>query len=292
MDIVNNSLKHDQPKVTPGNGKKTKEDAMQAQGEVKPGKTVKPKKKNEDKLRRKLPDEAYKMGCWICGGEHRREMCDAEKSAMLCNICGKEASHVTAVCLQQFAGATAAGQPPGRPSTPGFQSGMVAMEERRYKKRSYAQVAGGSALGAAALSPPSPPRPPPSPLPAPGGQLESSVETAEPAAGGDPEGSTAAHDAYASAAAVTADRAASSRPKLLVEVASSVASTVIVALADTGASTTLVTRAVAERIRLVIRDSEIELTGLNGKASIIGEATVGLRVSGVDKKLQTRVIVV
>ena len=56
---------------------------MQAQGEVKPGKTVKPKKKNEDKLRRKLPDEAYKMGCWICGGEHRREMCDAEKSAML-----------------------------------------------------------------------------------------------------------------------------------------------------------------------------------------------------------------
>ena len=161
MDIVNNSLKHDQPKVTPGNGKKTKEDAMQAQGEVKPGKTVKPKKKNEDKLRRKLPDEAYKMGCWICGGEHRREMCDAEKSAMLCNICGKEASHVTAVCLQQFAGATAAGQPPGRPSTPGFQSGMVAMEERRYKKRSYAQVAGGSALGAVTPSSPSPPLPSP-----------------------------------------------------------------------------------------------------------------------------------
>ena len=66
----------------------------------------------------------------------------------------------------------------------------------------------------------------------------------------------------------------------------------IVALADTGASTTLVTRAVAERIRLVIRDSEIELTGLNRKASTIGEATVGLRVSGVDKKLQTRVLVV
>ena len=72
-------------------------------------------------------------------------------------------------------------------------------------------------MGAAAPSSPSPPLPPLSPLPAPGGsgrsqsspggQLESSVETAEPAAGGDPEGSTATHDAYAGAAAITADRA-------------------------------------------------------------------------------------
>ena len=100
-----------------------------------------------------------------------------------------------------------------------------------------------AALWALRLISLSPPLPSPSPLPAPGGQLESSVETAEPAAGGDPEGSSAAHDAYASAAAVTADRAASSRPKILVEVASSVASAVIVARADTGASTTLVTRA-------------------------------------------------
>ena len=65
-----------------------------------------------------------------------------------------------------------------------------------------------------------------------------------------------------------------------------------VALADTGASTTLMTRAVAERIRLVVRGSDIELTGINGRASTIGEATVGLRVSGVDRKQQTRVIVV
>ena len=27
MDIVNNTLKHNQPKITPGNGKKPKEDA-------------------------------------------------------------------------------------------------------------------------------------------------------------------------------------------------------------------------------------------------------------------------
>ena len=76
------------------------------------------------------------------------------------------------------------------------------------------------------------------------------------------------------------------------QVASNTASAVVVALADTGTSTTLITRGVAERIRLAIRDSEIELTGLNGRASTIGELTVGLRVSGLDKKLQTRVIVV
>ena len=43
--------------------------------------------------------------------------------------------------------------------------------------------------------------------------------------------------------------------------------------------------------RAVIRDSEIEPTGLNRRASTIGESTVGLLVSGVDSKLQTRVIV-
>ena len=84
--------------------------------------------------------------------------------------------------------------------------------------------------------------------------MKSAVETAEPADGGKPEWSTATHDTYAGDAAITADRAASSRPKVLVEVMSNVASAVIVALADTGASTTLVTRAVAERIRLVIRE--------------------------------------
>ena len=93
-------------------------------------------------------------------------------------------------------------------------------------------------------------------------------------------------------AALTAYRPVTGRPIVLVEVASGGGAVVVVALADTGASTSLVTRGVAERIRLVIREYDIELTGLNGGASTIGEATVGLRVSGVDKKLQTIVIVV
>ena len=66
----------------------------------------------------------------------------------------------------------------------------------------------------------------------------------------------------------------------------------VVALADTGASTSLITRGVAKRVRLIVRESDIELTGLNGRTSTDGETTVRLRVSGVDKKLQTRVIVV
>jgi len=64
---------------------------------------------------------------------------------MKCNICAKENNHVTAVCLQQFADTTAAGQPSGRPSTSGLQAGMVAMEERRVRKRTYALAAGGIA---------------------------------------------------------------------------------------------------------------------------------------------------
>ena len=142
MDITNNSLKSEQPKVTQVKGPKAKEDAMQAV-EVKPLK----KKKTKERPRRKLLDEAYKMGCWICGGDHRRNVCDADKSCMLFEMCGKEKNHVTAVCLQQFADSTPAGQPGGRLATPGLQSGMVAMEQRRKKKRSYAQVAAGGALG-------------------------------------------------------------------------------------------------------------------------------------------------
>ena len=59
-----------------------------------------------------------------------------------------------------------------------------------------------------------------------------------------------------------------------------------------GASTTLVTKGVSDRIKLALRDTEIELTGLNGRASTVGESKVGLRVSGMGKKVQTRVIVV
>ena len=76
------------------------------------------------------------------------------------------------------------------------------------------------------------------------------------------------------------------------EVASGGGAVVVVALADTGATTSLITRGVSERIRLIVKNSNIELTGLNGRASTVGEATVGLRVSGVDRKLQTRVVVV
>ena len=119
MDIVNKSLKSDQQKPPPGKGPKAKEDSMTAL-ETKPGKPPKQKKKPEEGLRRKLPDEAYNMGCWICGGDHRRDLGDADKSSMVCNICGKEQNHITKVCLQQFAGSTVAGQPGGRPPTPGL----------------------------------------------------------------------------------------------------------------------------------------------------------------------------
>ena len=142
MYIINNSLKSEEPKVTQVKGPKAKEDAMQAL-KVKPLK----KKKTEKRPRRKLSDEAHKMGCLICGGDHRRDVCDADKSCMLCEICGKEKNHMTAVCLQQFADSTPAGQPGGRLATPGLQSRLVAMEQRRTKIRSYAQVAAGGALG-------------------------------------------------------------------------------------------------------------------------------------------------
>ena len=66
----------------------------------------------------------------------------------------------------------------------------------------------------------------------------------------------------------------------------------LVALADTGASTSLITRKASERIRLIVRGANIELAGLNGAASTVGEAFIGLRVSGVDIKRQVRVIVV
>ena len=55
--------------------------------------------------------------------------------------------------------------------------------------------------------------------------------------------------------ALTAARPASSRPKVLVEVASGGGAAVVVALADTGATTSLITRGIAERIRLIVRNS-------------------------------------
>ena len=110
MEIINASLKPEQPNFPTGKGTKQKEDAMPA--------VEKPSKKGEaekkEKPRRKLPDEAYQMGCWVCGGQHRRDSCDANKSNMICELCGKEKNHVTAVCCLQTAlrqDSPAAGQP-------------------------------------------------------------------------------------------------------------------------------------------------------------------------------------
>ena len=68
---------------------------------------------------------------------------------------------MTTVCLQQFADSTPAGQPGGRPATPGLQSGMVAMEQRRTKKPSYAQVAADGVVSSTDTSSVSPPPPAP-----------------------------------------------------------------------------------------------------------------------------------
>ena len=93
---------------------KAKEEAMSAaeRGKKFAEKTRKP--------RNKLPDEAYKGGCWCCGAEHSRSECKADKSNMVCQLCGLEKSHVTAVCLKQWDDQEApAGQPRGRPATRG-----------------------------------------------------------------------------------------------------------------------------------------------------------------------------
>ena len=169
---------------------------------------------------------------------------------------------------------------------------MMAVETER---RSYAQVAAASIVDVTSTLP----SPSPSPAPAaqnptardcavrasklssglghnPGGRRGKSVKTKEAAAEG----------------ALTAARPVSDRPRVLVELTSGGGAAVLVALADTGASTSLITRGVAERIRLIVRDSDIELTGLSGPTSTVGEAAVGLRVSEVNSKLQVRVIVV
>ena len=73
MDVINASLKPEHPKFPP-NKVKSKEDAMPAID--KPLKKKKSEDKPEkEKPRRKLPDEAYQMGCWVCGGQHRRDSC-------------------------------------------------------------------------------------------------------------------------------------------------------------------------------------------------------------------------
>ena len=66
----------------------------------------------------------------------------------------------------------------------------------------------------------------------------------------------------------------------------------MVSLADTGASTSLLTRESADRIRIFVREANIELRGLKGPASTVGEAYVFLQVSGMDMKRKVRVILV
>ena len=198
----------------------------------------------------------------------------------------------TDVCLQQFADDAPVGQPNDRPATPWLLSGMVAVETEML---SYAQVATVYIVDVTSTLH----SPFPSPAPAaqnptaqdcavraimlssglghkPGGSREKLVKTAEAAAEG----------------AFTATRPVSDILKVLVKVTSGEGAPLLVALADRGASTSLITRGVAERISLIVRDSDIELTGLSGPAITVGEASVGLWVSGVDSKLQVRVIVV
>ena len=80
------------------------------------------------------------------------------KLNMLRELCGKENNLVTAVCLQKFADSSPAGQPVGKPATPGIQSGMVVVET---KKPSYAQVAAAIVVNftSGLSSPPPSPRP-------------------------------------------------------------------------------------------------------------------------------------
>ena len=61
--------------------------------------------------------EAYQIGCWIGGGQHRHDKCEADKSGMICELCGIKKNHVTAVCLRQWTDSSPAGQPGGRPGT-------------------------------------------------------------------------------------------------------------------------------------------------------------------------------
>lgn len=229
---------------------------------------------------------------------------------MKCQTCGMERSHLTKVCLRQWDDYEApAGEPRGRPATPGPEQGMVAVEGGR---RSYAQVVSSlpptrsslpptrsspsikpdcnSALKPGMRSPvgkrpdPSPimkqPDPSPSMAPNVGPAQSASVPSAASAA---PEG------AFATAGG------SAHRPRLMVEISTKKSggrTAVLVALADSGATTTLVTKQAVDRVRLGIREMEIELTGLNGPSSTVGEAYVWLQVAEVEMKERVRMIVV
>ena len=44
------------------------------------------KQRSQKKTRKKLPDEAYKVGCWCFGAQHSRSNCKADRSGMVCDI--------------------------------------------------------------------------------------------------------------------------------------------------------------------------------------------------------------
>ena len=83
IEINNASLKPKQPKFPPGKGAKLKMEYMLAV--EKPVKKKKKEAEKKEKAMTKMPNEAYKMGCWICAGQHRRDRCDTKKFEGSCS---------------------------------------------------------------------------------------------------------------------------------------------------------------------------------------------------------------
>ncbi len=206
-----------------------------------------------------------------------------------------EKSHVTSVCQRQWDDYEApAGDPGGRPATPGPAHGMVAVEVSR---RTYAQV----------VSSPSSRLPPP-PVGQPGQEPEAAARVsvplniARPVTSSGPSCNVAPNVGQSASAAGAGPEGAfatvggpADRPRLLVEISTKKSggrTAVLVALADSGATTTLVTKQAADRVRLCIRQADIKLTGLCGPGSTLGEAYLWLQVAEVDMKERVRVIVV
>ena len=90
IELINASLKTEPTK--PAKPVKPKEEAMPA-AEKERGKKDAEKSR---KPRKKLADEAYKVGCWCCGEQHGRSDCKTDKSVMLFELCSFKRSHVTA----------------------------------------------------------------------------------------------------------------------------------------------------------------------------------------------------
>ena len=95
--------------------------------------------------------------------------------------------------------------------------------------------------------------------------------------------------------AFTAMGMSADRPRLMVEIftkKSGVGTAVLVAFADSGATKYFLTKQAANRIRLCIRQVEIELAGIHGPSSTLGKAYVCLQVADFDMKEKVRMILV